>query len=119
MIPNGCVVRLVLDGLDATTKFWQDDGYPLGTGPYGDGIGLAAFLSDLAEHWRGWEDVKSWSDFENTLSIDAEHDGLGHVTLTFRMRRSQYDGWRVTGPLPLEAGSLGRLATAARRIDTT
>jgi hypothetical protein len=116
-VDNGCVVRLVLDGLAATTKFWQEDGYALGTGPYGGGIGLAAFLSELAENWRGWQGVKSWSDFENTLSIQAEHDGLGHITLTFEMRRSQYDGWRLTGPLPVEAGALDRLAATARRFD--
>lgn len=116
--PSECVVRLVLEGLDATSKFWQDDGYPLGIGPYGSGIGLATFIRDLAENWRGWQGVKSWSDFERTLSIQAEHDGLGHVTLSFEMRSSAFDGWRASGPLPVEAGALDRLAAATERFDT-
>ncbi len=116
-VENGCVVRLVVEGLEATTKFWQDDGFPLGTGPYGGGVSLAAFLDDLAENWRGWEGTKDWSDFENTISIHAQHDGLGHVTLMFEMRQSLYDGWKVVAPLPLEAGSLQRVASAARRFD--
>lgn len=57
-VGRGCVVRLVLDGLDATTEFWQDPGDPLGSDSR-RGFGLAAFLSDLAENWRGWEGVKS------------------------------------------------------------
>ena len=118
-VPNACVVRLVLDGLDATTKFWQDDDYPLGSGPYGGGTGLADFLSDLAENWRGWPGPKAWTDFENALSIEATHDGLGHVMLTFAMRRSPSDGWQLRGALPVEAGALERIAAAARRFDAS
>ena len=37
-----CRIHLVLEGLEATTRFWQDDGYALGTGPYSEGPGSEA-----------------------------------------------------------------------------
>ena len=112
-----CRVDLVLEGLQASSRFWQDDAYALGTGPYNEGPGISGFLADLAENWRGWTGSKSWGDLEGLIRIEATHDGRGHVSLDFDLRSSLYDGWRVEATVPVEAGQLDALVRAARAFD--
>ncbi|MGW5307795.1 DUF6228 family protein [Streptomyces griseoluteus] len=48
-----------------------------------DGDGLDAFLSSLAEDFRGWEGVRAWRSLERDLAISAEHRPGGYVHLTW------------------------------------
>ena len=72
---------------------------------------LAAFFSDLAEHWRGWQGERVFESIEGDLRIRATHDG--HVNLRVLLWESTVpDGWRIDAGIRLDAGeSLSRAAT--------
>lgn len=46
-----------------------------------DGDGLAAFLSSLAEDFRGWNGARTWRSLERDLTVSAEHRARGYVHL--------------------------------------
>jgi hypothetical protein len=48
--------------------------------------GLAGFLHELAEDFRGWAETWEWRSLHHyqQLRIEATHDRLGHVKLLFR-----------------------------------
>ncbi|WEH38267.1 DUF6228 family protein [Streptomyces sp. AM 2-1-1] len=48
-----------------------------------DGDGLDAFLSSLADGFRGWEGVRAWRSLEHDLTVSAEHHSGGYVHLTW------------------------------------
>ena len=82
-----------------------------------DALALDAYFADLAEHWRGWRGEKEWEALG--LRLAARHDGLGHVTLdaSLETNHTTADRWRVRASLTLDAGTLDRLASEARRLD--
>jgi hypothetical protein len=47
------------------------------------GDGLDAFLSSLAEDFRGWDGVRTWRSLESDLTLSAEHRSGGYVHLTW------------------------------------
>nr|WP_107043040.1 DUF6228 family protein [Streptomyces roseoverticillatus] len=47
------------------------------------GDGLDAFLSSLAEDFRGWTGARTWRSLEGDLSLSAEHGPGGYVRLTW------------------------------------
>ena len=70
------------------------------------GDDLAGFLRDLAAGFRGWAGARHWRSLEDQLSIDATHDGRGHVTLIAQLRRGPYrDDWELAIPIVVEAGA--------------
>lgn len=76
-----------------------------------DGDGLATFVSELAESFRGWEGARHWRSLEDQLAIEASWQSRGHVLLRFRMRPSIYDLWTTSIDITVEAGEeLKRLA---------
>jgi hypothetical protein len=40
---------------------------------------LSGFVASLANDWQGWDGVRTWQSLERELTIDARHDGRGHV----------------------------------------
>jgi hypothetical protein len=44
-----------------------------------DDSDLYGFFERLSDDWRGWEGVREWRSLEGEMSIDARHDGRGHV----------------------------------------
>jgi len=77
---------------------------------------LTEFFDDLAEHWRGWDDVKVWRAYEGGLALLCSHDGLGHVTITVELHEAAGIGWFVRAPVPLDAGQLEQVARDVRRF---
>jgi hypothetical protein len=100
------------EGLHAQTTV-TIDGYA--TQSPGD---LASYMQQLADDWRGWSDRRIWHAVEREMTIEATHDGRGHVTLevTVRRHRRPYanDAWSATTALALEAGE--QMTTVARDI---
>jgi uncharacterized protein DUF6228 len=83
-----------------------------------DVLGLAAFLEDLAERWRGWDGDRAWESLG--LVLAARHDRSGHVTVDATLSAdyaSPDDRWQVRASLSVDAGTLPRLAADARRLD--
>ena len=78
---------------------------------------LDSYFAELAEHWRGWSGDKEWEALG--LRLAARHDGLGHVALdvTLDQDYATAERWQVRATLVLEAGGLGQVAAAARRLD--
>jgi hypothetical protein len=68
---------------------------------------LSSFFNDLAEHWSGWQGIKSYRSLERDLQLEATHTG-SHVNLTFDLRDPKFPGtpetWRVCGQLTLKPG---------------
>lgn len=84
----------------------------------GDALRLDAFFASLAERWRGWEGTLSWE--ATGMKMGAEHDGLGHVTLTVEIWADPHlaDRWTLRGIFMLDAGSLDRIAREAKATDS-
>lgn len=82
---------------------------------------LRDFLVGLAQDWRAWPGVRSWTSMEGQMTLEASHDGGGHVTLavTLHSPRITYapDAWSARIVLTVEAGEeLRRLADAAEQF---
>jgi hypothetical protein len=75
------------------------------------GDGLGAFLSKVADDWRGWDGVRQWEAVERGMSIDATHLG-SRVRLLFIVRRDfDPEAWEIRVPVFVAPGeSLARLA---------
>ncbi|GAA1089414.1 DUF6228 family protein [Nocardiopsis composta] len=70
-----------------------------------DGDGLDAFLSSLAEDFRGWEGARTWHSLEYDLTLSAEHRSGGHVHLTWGVREvSPFEEWRFEAATVHAAG---------------
>lgn len=59
---------------------------------------LPAFLSGLAEDFRGWSGGRSWRSLERDLAITAVFRSGGHVGLTWILRPwpAKHGGWSTT-----------------------
>lgn len=66
-------VHVLLDvpRLQAETQVWLSNMEP----------SLAAFIAELGEEWRGWDDLREWATYEGGLALACLHDGL--ATLRF------------------------------------
>ncbi len=90
------VVELHSDGVDAVRSVFMFSF---------DWDALAAFFSDLADSWRGWEGEKSWESIEHDLRVTATSDPLGHCLLTFTLRDGPNYTWEtVVGGFKIDAG---------------
>lgn len=65
-----------------------------------DGDGLDAFLSSLAEDFRGWEGARAWRSLELNLTISAEHRPGGYVHLTWASTTGLRPRSGTSRPLP-------------------
>ena len=75
------------------------------------------FFDDLAKHWKGWSDTKSWTSLEGELGLEATTDRLGHIYLRVTLRAIEISAnWTVQTTLLIEAGQLDRLAMEATRV---
>jgi hypothetical protein len=79
---------------------------------------LRDFLTWLAQDWRGQPGIRAWTAMENEMTLEAAHDGTGHVRITVTLRRAwrthDPDAWPARIALTLEAGEqLRELASAA------
>lgn len=73
---------------------------------------LAAYLADLAAHWRGWKGSRDYESIEGDFRIRATHDG--HVNLHVTLCQSTVpSGWKVEAEVRLDAGE----ALTAAAID--
>lgn len=87
--------------------------------PAGADYDLSAFLHALAEDWRGWPDVRRWRSMDAKMTIDAQHDGAGHVRLSATLRHdsSSPDAWSAQVSITVEAGEqLSQLAADVSRL---
>lgn len=79
---------------------------------------LRDFLTWLDQDWRGWPGTRTWTAMENEMTLEATHDGTGHVQIAVTLRRGERtydpDAWSARIVLTLEAGEqLHELASAA------
>jgi len=71
-----------------------------------EGDSLDAYLSDLAERFRGWEGVREWRSLEGQLRIVAKWESRGHVTLRVHLRSTHHpDAWEASVGFDVEAGA--------------
>lgn len=78
------------------------------------GDSLDAFLSDIADQFRGWNGTRSWRSLEDQLRIEATWGSRGHVTLRVHLRPKVYEEpWNVTAAFDVEAGAEMQALAAA------
>jgi hypothetical protein len=84
----------------------------------GGRAGLGLFARRLAEDWRGWQGQRVRDSLENEMTVEATHDGRGHVAMavTVRGHRQAFaDGvWAARVAFALEAGE--QMSAAAHDI---
>ncbi|BCY05399.1 hypothetical protein L3i22_004870 [Actinoplanes sp. L3-i22] len=89
-------------GLTATTIAKIDGAYA------GISTTLSGFVAGLAAAWQGWDGTRTWESMERELTLDARHDGRGHVSLGVTLRAPGPDwddtAWSARAVFVLEAG---------------
>jgi hypothetical protein len=76
---------------------------------------LVGFLDEIAREWKGWSEQKVWRLQDERTSLEASHDGLGHVMLTARLLPRLYDlDWSAQATITLEAGQLDAVVERVR-----
>lgn len=100
-------LRIVARGVDVRTVV-EIESWSGGT------KSLANYFVDLAGAWRGWSGSKEWNDDGPNISLSATHDGVGVVTLEVQADPfAGWDGpgsWNLTVRIPIEPGSLSKIA---------
>ena len=66
---------------------------------------LAPFFRELAEAWRGFDDVKTFVSLEGQLTIDARHDGRGSVYCDVCLGQPWPPEWTLSAVLDFGAGA--------------
>ena len=75
------------------------------------GTWLPSFFRELADGWRGFDDVKTFASLEGELWIEARHDGLGTLYCTVHLRQPAPPEWELSAVLDFGAGAhLGEIA---------
>jgi len=78
---------------------------------------LIAYLDDLAEHWQGWNSVKTYQSLDGDLTLKARHDGTGHVLLDVELKRNlPPDEWSARGQVVTDPGAQMAEAASAARV---
>ena len=73
--------------------------------------GLAAFVRELADSWRGFDGVKEYATIEGQLELSCRHDGLGTVECRATLRQPWPPEWSMAAVLDFGTGAhLDRLA---------
>lgn len=81
------------------------------------GSQLAPFFNELAEAWRGFDDVKTFASLEGQLTIAARHDGRGTVDCEVSLRQPWPPEWTFSAVLDFGAGAhLESLAADVQRL---
>jgi hypothetical protein len=77
---------------------------------------MARYFRDIDREWRGWTGAKRFASVEDMLTLEATHDGQGHLTLWVGLLDDWpgYEKFRVSAQLVLDAGGAGH---AADKID--
>jgi hypothetical protein len=70
-------------------------------------------FQSMAKEWRGWDGEKAWADLEDSFSLKATSDSLGHTQLTVTL--SDYESSFKT-VLIFEAGQLEAMANAINEL---
>ena len=72
---------------------------------------FAGLFAEMAESWKGWDGSKRWALGDERFSLEAEHDGLGHIIVSAGLTPTS-DGLHWTAQLVLrfEAGNLAEVS---------
>lgn len=79
------------------------------------GTWLPRFFRELADAWRGFDDVKSFASLEGELWIEARHDGRGTVVCQVTIRQPRPPTWSLSAELDFGAGA--NLDAVARDVE--
>jgi hypothetical protein len=71
----------------------------------------AKLFDEMADEWTGWNGQKTWSDLEQSVSIAATSDRIGHVSLRITLDGPDGES-RLQVCLEFEAGQLQSMASA-------
>jgi hypothetical protein len=82
----------------------------------GFGASVASFFREIATESNGWKGTKDWSSLEGELSLAAECDSTGHITLKVKIQHHTGQVWRLEGFVILEAGQLETIARSVERF---
>ena len=70
-----------------------------------------SFFSDIASHWRGWDGIKEYKSLEGELTIQAQHDKKGEVSMNVTLTpNDRADDWKVEHTFGVEPGQLDKIA---------
>lgn len=124
---NQVVIRsdkAILEIASSTTEYitvkFNSDGVCVETNPFihTDGLDLALYFQELADHWNGWDGSKIWKSVEGDLQFDATYDMLGNVNLKVALIKNQgsLSEWKFFGAVRIEVGSLDAYAKSFRSL---
>lgn len=67
--------------------------------------GPAVFFRELANNWRCWDGIKSYSSLEGELTLDCRHDGLGLIVCEVTLGCVVPPAWRLSAEMTFGAGA--------------
>ncbi len=79
---------------------------------------IIVFFETLAKKWKDGEVPTQWWSPERALSLIAECDSLGHISLIVLLAPDCYCHWQLKATLALEAGQLDGIVTQVKRFWT-
>ena len=84
---------------------------------YHDAHELCLFFDQIAEKWRGWNGIKTWTSVERDFKLEAVHNGLNAVRLTVSLIKNHGadNECRFVGNISLEIASLDKLSSEVKR----
>lgn len=85
------------------TLAWEDGAATVKV--HGHGVGLASFVDDVANAWRGFDGAKEFSSLEGQLELSCPHDGLGTIGCRVTLRQPWPPVWRLETVLDFGAGA--------------
>lgn len=120
---NGRMLRLsnvVREGDGSVVSFDATLSVPGGsvtTTVYEFGTWFHRFFRQMADDWRGFEDVKSYASLEGELWIEARHDGVGTIFCEVHLRQPTPPEWELSAALDFGAGAqVGAIASELERL---
>lgn len=108
---NGRTLRLsnVVRGDDGRIESYEAtltiEGGSITTAVHEFGTWLPRFFREIADAWRGFDGVRSFTSLEGELTIDARHDGHGTVFCEVCLRQPWPPEWKLSAQLDFGAGA--------------
>ena len=85
---------------------------------YTDGVELANFFKSMANEWKGWAGIKTWSSIEGDFELEATNNSINSIDLVFNLRKNvgDDDDCIFKGKIKIELSALDKIAEDIEKL---